>query len=384
MTMNPELVLFAGTRPEAIKLAPVALAAGEFGFRARIVATGQHPAMVDQALAPFGVAPDDRIVLSRATGTLSELFTRLVPEVDRVLAERRPAAVVVQGDTATTLACALAAFWRHIPVVHVEAGLRTGDLESPFPEEANRQLVSRIAALHLAPTPAAAAALRAEGIPDEKIVVTGNTVVDAALHIAGQGLPPKNGAVAAAFAGHRPRILVTMHRRESWRSGIGEVLGAVMQIAREFPGARFLLPSHPNPKVRQIVHRILGTCNAVTVTEPLDYPDLIWALSRSTLVITDSGGIQEEAPTFGVPVLVARDTTERREAVDAGWARLVGTDFAQVVSAARAVLTGQETGPGTANPFGSGDAAWLTMDAIRGRIADPGRMLTAGAGPDAA
>jgi UDP-N-acetylglucosamine 2-epimerase (non-hydrolysing) len=382
--MNQELILFAGTRPEAIKLAPIALAAGEFGFPTRMVATGQHPDMVDQGLAPFGVWPDDRIRLSRPTGTLSELFTQLVPEVDRILAGRRPAAVVVQGDTATTLACALAAFWRHIPVVHVEAGLRTGDLESPFPEEANRQLVSRIAALHLAPTPAAAGALRAEGVPDEKIVVTGNTVVDAAQHIAGLNLAPRNEAVAAAFSGHGSRVLVTMHRRESWRGGIGEVLGAVKQIAREFPGTRFLLPSHPNPKVRQIVHRILGTCDAVTVTEPLDYPDLIWALSRSTLVITDSGGIQEEAPTFGVPVLVARDTTERREAVDAGWARLVGTDFSEVVAAARAVLTGNEKGPGTGNPFGSGDAARLTMEAIRSRIADPDRALTAGASPDAA
>ncbi|ATY13978.1 UDP-N-acetylglucosamine 2-epimerase (non-hydrolyzing) [Amycolatopsis sp. AA4] len=381
--MSRELVLFAGTRPEAIKLAPIALAAEEFGFRARLVATGQHPEMVDQGLAPFGLVPDERIQLSRVDGTLSELFARLVPEADRVLAARRPAAVVVQGDTGTTLAGALAAFWQHIPVVHLEAGLRTGDLSSPFPEEANRQLVSRIAALHLAPTPAAAAALRAEGVPDEKIVVTGNTVVDAAQCVARLDLPPKNSAVAAAFSGPGPLVLVTMHRRESWRSGIGEVLSAVKQIAQEFPDVRFVLPSHPNPKVRQIVHRILGTCDAVTVTEPLDYPDLIWVLSRSALVVTDSGGIQEEAPTFGVPVLVARETTERREAVDTGWARLVGTDFERVVTAARAVLNGQEKGPAIGNPFGAGDAAERSMAAIRDCLAPSGPVL-AWTGPGAA
>jgi len=363
--MSRELVLFAGTRPEAIKLAPIALAAGEFGFKARLVATGQHPEMVDQGLAPFGLAPDDRIRLSRVTGSLSELFAQLLPEADRVLAECRPTAVVVQGDTATTLACALAAFWRHIPVVHLEAGLRTGDLSSPFPEEANRQLVSRIAALHLAPTARAAAALRSEGLPSGQIVVTGNTVVDAAQYIARRGLPPSDKAIETAFSEDGPVVLVTMHRRESWRSGIGEVLRAVKQIGREFPEARFVLPAHPNPKVRQIVHRVLGTCGSVVVTEPLDYPDLIWVLAKSAMVITDSGGIQEEAPTFGVPVLVARETTERREAVDTGWAQLVGTDFSRVVTAARSVLTGQEKGPGTGNPFGSGNASELSLEAIR-------------------
>ncbi|RZQ62273.1 non-hydrolyzing UDP-N-acetylglucosamine 2-epimerase [Amycolatopsis suaedae] len=376
--MSREIMLFAGTRPEAIKLAPVALSGTEAGFLTTIVATGQHPTMVEQGLAPFGLFPDFQLELSRVDGSLSELCTLMMPAVDELLAERDPAAVVVQGDTATTLVCALVAFWRRIPVVHLEAGLRTGDLASPFPEEANRQLVSRIASLHLTPTPAAATALVTEGVPAELIETTGNTVVDAARYIAARDLPPSNPAIAAAGQGAGPLVLVTVHRRESWGHGIAHVLEAVRGIVREFPDVSIVLPAHPNPDVRRQVVLTLGDQPNVTITEPLDYPDLVWTLSRSALVITDSGGIQEEAPTFRVPALVVRETTERREAVEAGLARLVGTDSPTIVAAAREILNGDSVLPEVANPFGAGDAADRSVAAIGRMLGVDGRKVAGG------
>ncbi|WP_051173658.1 non-hydrolyzing UDP-N-acetylglucosamine 2-epimerase [Amycolatopsis orientalis] len=367
--MPHEILLFAGTRPEAIKVAPVALAASRAGFLTTLVATGQHPDMVEQGLAPFGLFPDVELKLSRVDGSLSELCALMMPAVDKLLADRSPDVVLVQGDTATALICALAAFWRRIPVVHLEAGLRTGDLSSPFPEEANRQLVSRIASLHLAPTPAAAKALVAEGVPPELVEITGNTVVDAARYVAAQDMPPRDQGLEAAGNAAGPLVLVTVHRRESWGHGIAHVLDAVRRITQEFPDATVALPAHPNPNVRTQVELTLGDCPNVTITEPLDYPDLIWTLSRSALVITDSGGIQEEAPTFRVPVLVVRETTERREAVEAGLAYLVGTECQRIVAAARGILKGRSRLPNVANPFGAGDAAYRSIDAI-GRMLD--------------
>ncbi|HZX02118.1 non-hydrolyzing UDP-N-acetylglucosamine 2-epimerase [Kribbella sp.] len=377
--MSPEVMLFAGTRPEAIKIAPVVLAAAEAGLPTAVVAVEQQPGMVEQGLAPFDLFSDFRLDLARVNGSLSELCTLMMPAVDRLLAERTPAAVLVQGDTATTLVCALAAFWRRIPVIHLEAGLRTGDLASPFPEEANRQLVSRIASLHLAPTPASARALLAEGVPAEVVEITGNTVVDAAHHIAALDRPPRDAAIVRAAAARGPLVLVTVHRRESWGQGIANVLEAVRDVVREFPDAAVVLPVHPNPSVRAQVFLMLGDHPNVTITEPLDYPDLVWTLRRSALVITDSGGIQEEAPTFRVPVLVVRETTERREAVEAGFAQLVGTERRAVAAAARNILNGRSVQPLLANPFGAGDAAQRSVDAIGRLLGVAGR---AAAGPD--
>ncbi|WP_436497026.1 non-hydrolyzing UDP-N-acetylglucosamine 2-epimerase [Actinokineospora sp. HUAS TT18] len=367
--MRNEVLLLVGTRPEALKVAPVALALRDHPLvRPTIVHSGQHPGMVEQALAPFGLAPDETLSVRRDGGGQAELVSALLPAFDAVLARRVPAAVLVHGDTATTLAGALAAFWRRVPVAHLEAGLRTADLSAPFPEEGNRQMVARVTALHLAPTGAAAAALRAEAVPRESIVITGNTVVDAVQHIAAADLPAVDPALAAvereiAATGSR-LVLVTVHRRESWGAPLANVLHAVRALADRHPDVRVVLPAHPNPDVRAQVTSVLGDHPRITVTEPLDYPDLVRALRRAALVLTDSGGIQEEAPSFGVPVLVARDTTERREAVHAGCAWLVGTDPARILDGANRILTTSLRVPADRNPFGDGRAAHRVREAL--------------------
>ncbi|SDY65599.1 UDP-N-acetylglucosamine 2-epimerase (non-hydrolysing) [Amycolatopsis xylanica] len=374
-----DVLLLIGTRPEAIKLAPVARALGDHPvLRSLLVHSGQHEGMVEQALMPFGVAIDAWLDLPpRASGGQAELVSGLLPAIDRTLDRHRPAAVVVQGDTTTALAGALAAFWRGIPVVHLEAGLRTNDLESPFPEEGNRQMVSRIAALHLAPTRQAAEALRDEGVPSPRIVVTGNTVVDAVRAIAARDLPAANSALAllemeVAEAGER-LVLVTSHRRESWGEPLERTLAAVRRIVREHEDVQVLFPVHPNPSVRAQVEAGLAGLERVTVTGPLGYPDLVRALRLAALVLTDSGGIQEEAPTFGTPVLVLRESTERREAVDAGHAWLVGTDTELIVSTARRLLAGTLVAAPSSNPYGAGDAAAkavLAMEALLGTFSE--------------
>ncbi|TDV52234.1 non-hydrolyzing UDP-N-acetylglucosamine 2-epimerase [Actinophytocola oryzae] len=364
-----EVLLLVGTRPEAVKAAPVALCLAEHPhLTPAIVHSGQHVAVVEQALASFGLRPDEALCYRRETGGQAELFAHLLPALDEVLARRRPRAVLVQGDTATALAGALAAFWRRIPVVHLEAGLRTGDLTAPFPEEANRQLVARVAALHLAPTADAAAALSGEHLCGGPVVVTGNTVVDAALRIAALETPaasPDLVAVEHDLETHGGRlVLVTAHRRESWGAPLNEVLGAVATLAESHPDIRVLLPTHPNPSVRAQVAAVLGDNPRVTLTDPLSYPDLVRVLRRAALVLTDSGGIQEEAPSFGVPVLVLREVTERMEAVHAGCAWLVGTDRARILLAADEMLRTRLRIPVNSNPFGDGNAANRVCAAI--------------------
>jgi UDP-N-acetylglucosamine 2-epimerase (non-hydrolysing) len=367
------VLLLAGTRPEAIKIAPVALAMANTSLVPIIVHTGQHCDMVDQALQPFGLHPHERLTVRRTNGSQAELLSALLPELDGLLCRRAPAAVVVQGDTSTTLAGALAAFWRSVPVVHLEAGLRTGDLAAPFPEEGNRQLVARIASLHLAPTQSAADALRAESLPHREIIVTGNTVVDAAQHIAKLDHPARDPRVAEIEAevdrAQARLMLVTAHRRESWGPPLDRIMAAVRQIADEHADVRVVCPTHPNPAVRAQVSRALGGHPQVWVTEPLDYPDLIRVLRRSVLVLTDSGGLQEEAPGFVVPVLVLRDTTERREAVDAGQAWLVGTDQSQITSQARRLLASRPHWPADENPYGDGKAATRVAEALESLLA---------------
>ncbi len=366
-----DVQLLIGTRPEAIKAAPVALALADrqsqTGIRPTIIHSGQHRHVVEQALLPFGLFPDEWLDVRRDTGGQAELFAELLPAFDDLLARTRPAAVVVQGDTSTTLAGAMAAFWRQVPVVHLEAGLRTGDLTAPFPEEGNRQLVARIASLHLAPTQAAADALRAEALPRPDILVTGNTVVDAAQLICRLDRPARDPLLVEAEAeldrtGGR-LVLVTAHRRESWGTPLDRVLAAVRTVADEHPDVRIVLPVHPNPAVRAQVS-VLATHPRVTVTDPLDYPDLIRVLRRSALVLTDSGGVQEEAPSFGTPVLVLRDTTERAEAVAAGRAWLVGTDTDRITAHARRLLADRPTWPVDENPYGDGKAAARVLDAL--------------------
>ena len=364
----PEVHLIGGTRPEAVKLAPVAVAMRAAGLLAPVlVASGQHPTMVSQALAAFDLTADVTLHIERGTGSQAELLTELIRQLDALWAERTPAAVIVQGDTTTSLAGALAAFWRRIPVVHLEAGLRSGDLDSPFPEEANRRLVAQIAALHLAPTPLAAMNLLDENVAVADVLVTGNTVVDATLAVAGRKLPFENPAVAAARAGSTNRlVVVTAHRRESWGEPLDRILAAVRTLVARYEDIDVILPSHPNPAVRAQIEAGLGGVDRVTITDPLPYPDLARLLSEAYLVLTDSGGIQEEAPSFGVPALVLRDVTERVESLDAGCARLVGADTDLIVTEAAALLDSRvrrDAMTAGGNPYGDGLAAGRTAQA---------------------
>lgn len=373
---KPPVLLLAGTRPEAIKLAPVAGRMAAAGLLAPcLVATGQHPEMVGQALAAFGRQPDLSLGLDRVTGGQPELLALLTERLDATVARTGAAAVVVQGDTTSTLAGALVAFWRRLPVVHLEAGLRSYDLGAPFPEEANRRMVGQVSALHLAPTRHAAANLLAEGMPTEDVLVTGNTVVDAVLEVAArrqQFTDPRLAKVDAAARARAERLLlVTAHRRESWGPPLDGVLAAVRDLVAAYPWLRVVLPAHPNPDVRSQVDTALSGVDRVLVTDPLPYGDFAQLLAVAHLVLSDSGGVQEEAPSFGVPVLVLRDVTERVEALEAGCARLVGTDRARIVAAAGRLLTdAQERAAMVAagNPFGDGHAAERVAQAVAWRL----------------
>ena len=369
---TPRVLLIAGTRPEAIKLAPVADRMAAAGLvRPVLVASGQHPEMVAQALAAFGRTPDLVVELDRRTGSQPELLARLTERLDPLVAASSAGAVVVQGDTTTTLAGALVAFWRQVPVVHLEAGLRSHDLGAPFPEEANRRLVGQVAARHLAPTGPAAANLLREGVPAADVLVTGNTVVDAVQQVAARRGPWSDPRLAGVDAAARARaerlVLVTAHRRESWGRPLDGVLQAVRTLAGTRPWLRVVLPAHPNPAVRAQVDAALAGVDRVLVTGPLPYGDFARLLSAAHLVLSDSGGVQEEAPTFEVPVLVLRDVTERTEAVDAGCARLVGTDPGRIVAAAAPLLddaAARAEMVAAGNPFGDGRAAARTAQAV--------------------
>jgi UDP-N-acetylglucosamine 2-epimerase (non-hydrolysing) len=375
---SPEVFLIAGTRPEAIKLGPVVAAMRATGrLTPVLVASGQHPTMVGQALAAFEQTPDVTLPVQRVTGSQPELMTAMVQQLDALFEQRRPAAVIVQGDTTTTLAGAMAAFWRHIPVVHLEAGLRSGDLESPFPEEANRRLVGQLASLHLAPTALAATNLLDEHVPPTQVIITGNTVVDAALSVAARQLPFDDPRLAPFVGEPGTRlVLVTAHRRESWGEPLDRILAAVRRLVATYPDLRVVLPSHPNPAVRAQVEAGLSGLNQVMVTDPLPYHSLARVLSRAYLTLTDSGGIQEEAPSFGVPALVLRDVTERVESLDAGCAKLVGTDTDLIVTEASRLLDDRATRDAMTaggNPYGDGMAAHRTEQAVAAMLGLAGR-----------
>jgi UDP-N-acetylglucosamine 2-epimerase (non-hydrolysing) len=333
-----------------------------------VVATGQHTTMVTQALSAFGQRPDVTLALDRRTGEQSELVAELAPALDRVIVADRSAAVVVQGDTTSVLVGGLVAFWRKVPLVHLEAGLRSGDLSAPFPEEANRRIISVVADLNLAPTRRAADALAREHVPADRVLVVGNTVVDAVLAVAANRHPlddPRLVETEALVSDGLARLmLVTAHRRENWGAPLDRILTAVEQIVEERPDLRCVLPAHANPAVRAQVDRALGEHPRVVVTDPLPYAALCRLLAVSSIVLSDSGGIQEEAPSFRVPVLVLRDLTERMEAVEAGWAQLVGTDAARIVAVAKEHLDGTRELPGGGNPFGDGAAAGRSAAAI--------------------
>lgn len=356
-----------GTRPEAIKLAPVVLALRRSPqFQPVVTVTAQHREMLDQVLDLFGIVPDHDLDIQQPGQTLTEVTVRSLSGLEPVVAASGADLVLVQGDTTTTFSAALAAFYHHVAVGHVEAGLRTGNPASPFPEEINRRLTTQLASLHLAPTPANAANLRSEGITPETIVCTGNTVIDALHHAVGLRVGYGDHRLDALDDDRRRLVLATMHRRESWGEAMAGIGRALARLAED-PGLIIVVPLHRNPVVRRsILPAVEGLANVVVV-EPLPYGSFARLIERADLVLTDSGGIQEEAPSLGKPVLVLRDTTERPEAVDAGTVALVGTEEDRIVACARHLLADAAAYRRMAravNPYGDGQAARRTVEAL--------------------
>lgn len=371
-----------GTRPEAIKMAPVVrqLAATP-GIDSKVCVTAQHRQMLDQVLDLFEIRPDHDLDIMKPGQSLSGLTSGILLRLEPVLTGFRPDLVLVHGDTTTTFATTLAAFYQQVPVGHVEAGLRTGNLYAPWPEEANRKLTGALAALHFAPTAVARDNLLAEGVPPGRIHVTGNTVVDALLHARDRLLadPATLGAMDRQFPFLRPGaalVLVTGHRRENFGDGFDRICTAIRTLAQAFPDADFVYPVHLNPNVQGPVHRLLAGLANVHLIAPLDYLPFVYLMDRSRVILTDSGGIQEEAPSLGKPVLVMRDTTERPEAVAAGTVRLVGTDTGRIVQGVRTLLTDAAEYARMSvshNPYGDGRAAGRIVRAVVEHFAGTGR-----------
>ncbi|QEL18492.1 non-hydrolyzing UDP-N-acetylglucosamine 2-epimerase [Limnoglobus roseus] len=365
----PKISVVFGTRPEAIKLAPLVLAGrADDRFALEVCVTGQHRQMLDQVLDAFRIRPDVDLNLMAPSQTLADLTARTLTTLDAHFANSKPDLVLVQGDTTTVLAAALAAFYRRIPVGHVEAGLRTGNLQSPFPEEANRQLTTRLAALHFAPTQSAADNLLGEGTPADRVHVTGNTVIDALLHAVREietNPPPVPGVPLSEWPADRQFVLITGHRRENFGAGFEQMCAAIAHLAAQFPDVAFVYPVHLNPNVREPVHRILRGRPNVFLTEPQGYREFLELFRRCTLVLTDSGGVQEEAPTLNKPVLVMRDTTERPEGVAVGAVKLVGPSFEGIVGGVSELLTNPaayRAMTGKPNPYGDGKASQRILD----------------------
>lgn len=357
-----------GTRPEAIKLAPVILALQQDArYQCQVCVTAQHRQMLDQVLKVFGITPDHDLNLMRPNQTLSGLTARAIEALDGYLAAEKPDLILVQGDTTTVFCAALTAFYRHIPVGHVEAGLRTGNLQAPWPEEANRVLTTRLTDLHFAPTEIARNNLQREGVAENRIYVTGNTVIDAlflALDKVKADPPtiPGFSDKKITFTRDKPMVLITGHRRENFGDGFEKICTAIARLAEQFPQVQFVYPVHLNPNVREPVNRIIGGPGHANIhlIEPLPYLPFVALMNQSAVVLTDSGGIQEEAPSLGKPVLVMRETTERPEAVDAGTVKLVGTDQEKIVSEVSRLLTDPneyERMSRAHNPYGDGKAS---------------------------
>ncbi|MCU8247089.1 UDP-N-acetylglucosamine 2-epimerase (non-hydrolyzing) [Vibrio vulnificus] len=372
MSKKKVLTVF-GTRPEAIKMAPLvhALAADQ-RFEAKCCVTAQHREMLDQVLELFEITPDYDLNLMKAGQTLNEVTARILLELKPVLQEFKPDVVLVHGDTATTFAASLAAYYEQISVGHVEAGLRTGNIYSPWPEEANRKLTGALTKYHFAPTETSQQNLVQENYSEENIFVTGNTVIDALLMV--KEKIEQDADLKATLAAQFPDldeskklILVTGHRRESFGGGFERICEALAQTAKQHPDVQILYPMHLNPNVREPVNRILGSVENVLLIEPQQYLPFIYLMDRAHIILTDSGGIQEEAPSLGKPVLVMRDTTERPEAVAAGTVKLVGTDVEKIVSNLNSLLTDSEAYQAMSfahNPYGNGKACQRILDSL--------------------
>ena len=363
-----------GTRPEAIKMAPlVNQLKQDAAFDSRVCVTGQHREMLDQVLKLFDIKPEYDLAIMKPGQDLYDVTTSILLNIKPVLREFQPDIVLVHGDTSTTFAAALACYYEKIAVGHVEAGLRTGNIYSPWPEEANRKLTGALTRLHFAPTQTSADNLLAERVAAEHIVITGNTVIDALLQVVAkiEGNAQLNQQFAAQFPFVQPErrmILVTGHRRESFGGGFEQICAALADIAKSFPDCDIVYPVHLNPNVKEPVYRLLSGVSNVHLIPPQDYLPFVYLMNRSYLVLTDSGGIQEEAPSLGKPVLVMRDTTERPEAVAAGTVKLVGTDKAKIVSEVTKLLTDSsyyESMSFAHNPYGDGNACSRILASLK-------------------
>jgi UDP-N-acetylglucosamine 2-epimerase (non-hydrolysing) len=368
------VLVVIGTRPEAIKLAPVIDALRVRGaVDVRVALTGQHTDLVEQVLAVFELQPDWSLGIMTEGQDLYDVAHGCLDGLRDVVRAARPDMLLVQGDTASVFFGALVGFFEKVAVGHVEAGLRSGDRWRPYPEEILRRMTGVVADVHFAPTPGARRHLLAENVAAEAVHVTGNTVVDAVQRIASRPHEPVSGALRSAIASGRRLVLVTAHRRESFGAPLREAFGALRAIADRHPDVLLFYPVHPNPNVQAPAAELLGGHERILLAEPVNYLDLVHAMKHATLVITDSGGIQEEAPSFGTPVLVLREVTERPEAVDAGAARLVGTDFDRIVAGADAVLSGTRVATPGANPYGDGRAGERIADIVVHRLTGAAR-----------
>lgn len=358
-----KILCIVGTRPEAIKMAPVIrMLQSTNQIDVRVLATAQHREMLDQVLRLFDIHPDLDFNLMQAEQPLPSLTSRLIVNLDQCLQSENPDVILAQGDTTTVMAAALAAFYRRIPFGHIEAGLRTGNLFNPFPEEMNRQIVARLASWHFAPTKSAFNSLTAEGIPAESIYITGNTVIDALLDKARHC----DHMAPEVLAGRR-LILLTTHRRENFGEPLREICRAVRYIIDQRKEVEILFPVHPNPQVKEVAYSILGNHSRIRLCEPLDYIPFIAAMKRSEFILSDSGGVQEEAPALGKPVLVLRNETERPEAVEAGVVKLVGANFDRIVGESFRLLDDSDAYKGMArgiSPYGDGQAAGRIRDIL--------------------
>ncbi len=379
-TMAHRIAVLIGTRPEAIKMAPVIAALrADAALEPYVINAGQHREMIEQVVRLFGIEVDADLAAMEPNQTLAGLTSRLVERIDQSLAAAQPDMVLVQGDTTTVLCAALASFYRRIPIGHVEAGLRTGDIHSPFPEEANRRLVSPLASLHFAPTERARQALLAERIPDETVFVTGNTVIDALLtEVRRQENDEVRAKLYRDFADliggdwrEHPLILVTGHRRENFGEGFESICTALAELSERRPDVLIVYPVHLNPQVKEVVHARLGGHANIRLIPPQPYSQFVALAKACTLILTDSGGVQEEAPSLGKPVLVMRESTERPEGVEVGAVKLVGPRADRIVAETLRLLTDQaayDAMARIANPYGNGQAAGRIVEAIRQRV----------------
>lgn len=360
MSVKSVLVL-VGTRPEAIKMAPIILRLKKSGvLRPLVCSTGQHKEMLDLALADFAIAPDVELAVMRKGQNLMGLAGRLLLALESVMCKAAPACLLVQGDTTSAMVGAMSGFYSHIPVGHVEAGLRSGDLYAPYPEEFNRRVAALAATWHFAPTQGAATNLLKEGVKQERMFITGNTVVDALLHMRSavrQAPPPLPNAIEDIVRTQKPYVLITGHRRENFGQGLEAICAAIVILARAHPECFFIYPVHLNPHVRQVVGQRLSNLPNILLTEPLAYRPFVRLLDNCLFIMSDSGGIQEEAPSFGKQVLVMRDVTERPEGVQTGFCHLVGTDTKTIVSAASTLMASPSVDVAAGSPFGDGFAA---------------------------